>query len=429
MHDIRYIRQNPDDFKKAMTRRGLDVDVNEILNMDDEKRNLTTKLDNMRRERNEVSKQIGMKRKAGEKSDDLETAMRELGQEVKAGEERERQLDADTRLWLQKLPNIPADSTPEGLTEKENVVERFWGEMPEYDFEVKSHLDVAERLGILDFQRGGKITGSGFPVWSGAGARLERALINFMLHVQTREHGYREMMTPFLANRESMLGSGQIPKLEDDMYCCERDDLFLIPTSEVALVNMHRGEILKEDQLPIKYVAYSPCFRREGGSYGQMTRGFLRTHQFNKVEMVRFEHPDNSEAVWLEMTGHAEEIIRRLDLHYRVVHLCAGDISFNAAECYDLEVYAPADGGKWLEVSSITNCRDFQARRANIRFKPKGGKAQYPHILNGSGLATSRIMVALLETYQTEEGSVIIPPVLRPFMDGETVITGKDKGK
>ncbi len=427
MHDIKIIRQDPSEFLRQLKRRSVDIDLDRLLAYDEEKRDLTTKLDDMRRERNAVSKDIGLKKRARQDTAVLEEQMRDLGQRIKSGEEREKELDALTREWLLSYPNLPAQSTPDGFSPQENVVERYEGQPPAFDFPLKDHIDLAERLGILDFQRGGKVAGSGFPVWSGLGARLERGLINFMLDVQTRAHGYREMMTPFVANRDTMLGSGQIPKLEDDMYHCEREDLFLIPTSEVTLINLHRGEILEEAQLPLKYTAYSPCFRREAGTYGRATRGFLRTHQFNKVEMVRFERPEDSDAAWLEMLGHAESILQKLELPYRVVRLCAGDVSFNAAACYDLEAWAPADGGKWLEVSSVSNCRDFQARRANIRFRSREGRLVFPHILNGSGLATSRLLVSLLENNQTEEGSVAIPPVLRSYMDGLTVITAKDK--
>ncbi len=424
MHDLREIRNNPDEFSKRMARREPDFNPDDLLELDRKKREITLKLDQMRQRRNSVSKQIGQKRKAREDSAAFEAEMRQLGSEMKSGEEEERDLEQKLRQLLLNLPNLPSDSTPDGKSEADNVVLRTWGEIPTYDFELKDHLDVANRLGMLDFNRGGKIAGSGFPVWRNAGALLERALINFMLDVQTVEHGYVEMLTPLLANRESMLGSGQIPKLEDDMYLCEREDLFLIPTSEVTLINQYRGEILKDEELPLKFAAYSPCFRREGGAYGSTTRGFLRTHQFNKVELVRFERPEQADEVWVEMIGHAEEILRRLELPYRIVQLCTGDLTFNSKVCCDIEIWAPADGGKWLEASSISNCGDFQARRASIRYRPKGGgKARYPHILNGSGLATSRLLVALLETYQTEEGSLAIPPVLRPYMHGQTVVT------
>ncbi|MBT3231181.1 MAG: serine--tRNA ligase [Calditrichaeota bacterium] len=424
MHDLREIRNNPEQFLEGMSRREPDFNLDELLEMDQKKREITQKLDEMRQMRNSVSKQIGQKRKAKEESSDLETEMRQLGKDMKAGEEEERELDQNLRQLLLSWPNIPSDLTPIGKSEADNVVKRNWGEIPTFDFELNDHLDVANRLGMLDFTRGGKIAGSGFPLWRNAGALLERALINFMLDVQTVEHGYTEMLTPLMANRDSMLGSGQIPKLEDDMYLCEKEDLFLIPTAEVTLVNQYRGEILNEEDLPLKFAAYSPCFRREGGAYGSTTRGFLRTHQFNKVELVRFERPEEADEVWEEMIGHAEEILRRLELPYRILQLCSGDLTFNSKVCCDIEIWAPADGGKWVEASSISNCGEFQSRRAGIKYRPKGGgKARFPHILNGSGLATSRLLVALLETYQTEEGSLAIPPVLRPYMHGQTVVT------
>ena len=423
MHSIKDIRQNPEEFRKQQLRRNETVDVDELLELDRKRRELTSQLDELRRMRNTVSKKIGSAKKSGQDTEDLQIKMRMLGEGLKVGEMEEYRLSEAIHQRLMVIPNLPDDSTPDGKDARENVVVAQWGEPPEFDFDLLDHLTLAERLNILDFPRGGKITGSGFPVWSGAGALLERALLNFMLDLQTREHGYREMMTPFLGNRESMFGSGQIPHLEDDMYCCEKDDLFLIPTSEVMLINLHRGEILSEDQLPIKYTAYSPCFRREAGSWGRDTRGFQRTHQFNKVEMVRLERPEDSDQALEDLIRHAEEVLRRLDLHYRTVRLCGGDLPFQASTCFDLEVWAPADGGRWLEVSSCSNCRAFQAQRASIRFRTKEGKTEYVHSLNGSGLATSRLMVALLETYQTEERSLAIPPVLRQYMGGMSAIT------
>ncbi len=428
MHDIREIREDPERFQRGLQRRGEEFDVQGLLELDAARRELTKELDKLRQERNSVSKQIGRSKRAGQDTFDLEAEMRRLGEELKAGEAREREQGAVLRGRLFEIPNMPADSIPDGMSESDNEEVRRWGEPPRFEFEPGDHLAVAERLGILDFKRGGKVTGSGFPVWSGAGAAIERALINFMLDLQTKEHGYREMMTPFAANRDSMLGSGQIPHLEDDMYLIEKDDLFLIPTSEVTLINLHRDEIIPESCLPLKYAAYSPCFRREAGAYGHTTRGFLRVHQFNKVELVRFERPDDSARALEEIVRHAEAVLQRLELHYRVVKLCAGELGFNASICYDLDVWAPAEGGRWLEVSSCSNCEDFQARRAGIRFRPGGGgKTEYVHILNGSGLATSRLMVALLETYQTDEGSLAIPPVLRPYLGGLTVVTATDE--
>ncbi|MDP8228468.1 MAG: serine--tRNA ligase [Candidatus Electryoneaceae bacterium] len=423
MHSIKDIRQDPEEFRKQLLRRNETVDVDELLELDRKRRELTSQLDELRRMRNTVSKKIGGAKKSGQDTEDLQVKMRMLGEGLKVGEIEEKRLAEAIYQRLMAIPNIPDDSTPEGADSRENVVVAHWGEPPTFDFDLLDHLTLAEQLGILDFPRGGKITGSGFPVWSGAGALLERALLNFMLDIQTREHGYREMITPFLGNRESMIGSGQIPHLEDDMYHCDKDDLFLIPTSEVMLVNLHRGEILSEDQLPIRYTANSPCFRREAGSWGRDTRGFQRTHQFNKVEMVRLEKPEDAGEALEQLIRHAETILRRLDLHYRTVHLCGGDLPFQASTCYDLEVWAPADGGRWLEVSSCSNCGTFQAQRASIRYRPKTGKTEYVHTLNGSGLATSRLMVALIETYQTEEQSFAIPPVLRPYMGGISAIT------
>jgi seryl-tRNA synthetase len=424
MHDIKYIRNNPDEFHRKLKRRGINYSVNELIDLDTRRLEFSQNIDQMREIRNTVSKEVGRLKKEGEDVSESRLQMIELGDKIRSIESDLKDVQDEIQNRLIILPNLPSDITPDGLTEEHNEYIREWGEPLEYDFELRDHLAVGERLGMLDFKRGGRITGSGFPVWSGAGARLERALLNMMLDLHTVEHGYREMLTPFVATRQSMFGTGQIPKLEDDMYHIEKDDLFLLPTSEVTLVNLHAGEIIPESKLPVKYVAYSPCFRREAGAYGKTTRGFLRTHQFNKVEMVRFEKPDDSYKVLDELVRHAEEVLRKLELHYRVIRLCAGELSFSAAVCYDLEVWAPADGGRWLEVSSCSNCEDFQARRANIHYRPKeGGKAQFVHTLNGSGLATSRLMVALLETYQTEEGSLAVPPVLRPYMNDMTVIT------
>jgi len=434
MHDLREIRRDPDGFLNALRRRDGKIEIGGLLALDDQHREVVNRLDEMRRERNSISRLIGERKKKGEDTSPVEAEMRRLGDEISAGEANERTLDMQIHDRLLEIPNRPADSTPDGLDSSGNVVINQWGKIQPPDFGLLDHLAIAERLGVLDFARGGKIAGSGFPVWSGWGAVLERALINFMLELHTTKHGYREMMTPFLANYESMRGSGQIPKLEADMYRCRKtgkeeddtDDLFLIPTSEVTLVNLHRSEMLDEKELPIKYTAYSPCFRREAGAYGHLTRGFLRVHQFNKVEMVRFERPEDSAAALDELVLQAGEVLRQLELPYRVVQLCAGDLGFNAAICYDLEVWAPAER-QWLEVSSCSNCMDFQARRANIRFRRSGGKSEFVHTLNGSGLATSRLMVALLETYQTAESSLAVPSVLRKYMGGKTVVTGNQQ--
>ncbi len=444
MHNIKEICQDRERYIEKLKLRNDKTDIDELIKLYETLKLETGYIDADRQRRNEVSKLIGRSKKKNSSGDStgeeqtreqidvsaLGAEAKQIGMRLKTAEAKKIQIESSLKDILLHIPNLPSDDTPEGLTEKENIIVAEAGSKPSFDFSLRDHLEIAERLEILDFTRGSKITGSGFPVWSGNGAHLERALINFMLDMHSRDHGYREMLTPFMANRASMTGSGQIPHLENDMYHCENEDLFLIPTSEVTLVNLHRDDILAEADLPIKYAAYSPNFRREAGAYGHMTRGFLRVHQFNKVEMVRFEHPENSEDAHEELLTHARTVLDKLELHYRVSQLCAGELSFQAAKCYDLEVWAPADGGRWLEVSSCSNCLDFQARRANIRFRPKeGGKLQYPHTLNGSGLATSRLMVALLETYQTEEGSIDIPAVLRSYMNNKTVITAEREAR
>ncbi len=423
MHDIKQIRQNPEKYLSALQRRGENHSLEKILELEKSRREIVARLDDMRANRNAVSKEIGTIRKGGGDASSIEQEMRSLGAEIQSNESNVREIEASVEEMLLNIPNVPSDSTPDGKDATSNVIVRSWGKPLKHEFVPFDHLDLAERLDILDFKRGGKIAGSGFPVWKGAGARLERSLINLFLDTQTGVHGYREMMTPFVASRESMRATGQIPRLEDDMYHSEKEDLFLIPTSEVTLVNLHRDEILKESDLPIRYTAYSPCFRREAGTYGKDTRGFLRVHQFNKVEMVRFEKPEDSYSALEEIVGHAEAILRLMELPYRVLRLCAGDMGFNAAACYDLEVWSSAIE-KWLEVSSCSNCEDFQARRASIKFRRNStGKSEFVHTLNGSGLATSRVLVAILENYQTAEGSLIIPEVLRQYMGGKTIIT------
>ncbi len=424
MHDIKEIRQNPTRFKEFLLRRGIEADIDKILQLDQKWRDITNNLDKMRAQRNAVSKQIGLAKKAQIDTSQFEVEMRNLGDTIQKGEIEIRQLLDEINRLLSLLPNLPAEDTPIGKNSDDNVIVRQCGDVSKSDFIPLEHLDFAEKIGILDFRRGGKITGSGFPVWTGEGAQLERAIINFMLDLHTKEHNYNEMLTPFIANRDSMYGSGQIPHLEDDMYHIELDDLFLIPTSEVTLVNLHRGEIFPEEVLPIKYCAYSPCFRREAGAYGASTRGFLRTHQFNKVELVRFERPEDSFNALEELVSNAETVLKRLELPYRVVRLCTGDMGFCAAACYDIEVWAPATK-RWLEVSSCSNCTDFQARRADIKFRSKStGKTDYVHTLNGSGVATSRLMVAILENYQTDEGVLAVPSVLRNYMGGKMLIRG-----
>ncbi|MFC2149979.1 serine--tRNA ligase [Calditrichota bacterium] len=430
MHDIKEIAKNPESFADALKRRNHQIDIHYLVSLHDQVRKIAGDIDNLRARRNEVSQLIGESKRNKNSDIDvsvLSTESKEIGVSLKQLEDKRVDIESMLNDELLHIPNLPSINTPDGLSAKDNVLVREAGAKQVFEFTPRDHLEIAERLNLLDFPRGGKITGSGFPIWTGWGAKLERALLNFMLDLHTFEHGYQEMMTPFMANRASMTGTGQIPHLEDDMYRMEKDDLFMIPTSEVTLVNLHRDDLLNESDLPLKYVAYSPNFRREAGAYGAATRGFLRVHQFNKVELVRFEKPERSSEVLEEIVSHATRILDLLEIPYRVLKLCAGDMAFQAAMCYDIEVWAPGtEGGKYLETSSCSNCEDFQSRRANIRYRPfGGGKPVYPHTLNGSALATSRLLVAILENYQTEEGSLIVPEVLRKYLNGQTVITAE----
>jgi seryl-tRNA synthetase len=360
--------------------------------------------------------------RSGEEVDSLRREMAALSDEIKADEERLALLEGEIREILIRLPNIPHPSVPVGPDETYNLEIRRWGTPREFDFPPLPHWELGEQLGILDFQRGVKIAESRFTLLREEGALLERALINFMLDLHTREHGYREVFPPILVNEESMFGTGQLPKLEKEMYRCRDDDLYLIPTAEVPVTNIHRDEVLDEEELPLYYCAYTPCFRREAGSYGRDIRGLIRQHQFNKVELVKFSHPDRSFEELESLTRDAEEVLRRLGLPYRVVALSTGDLSFAAAKCYDLEVWLPSYG-EYKEISSCSNFTDFQARRANIRFRPRdGGKARFVHTLNGSGVAVGRTVAAILENYQQKDGSVVIPEALRPYMHGLEVI-------
>ncbi len=427
MLDLKFIRENPELVKKGIEAKGEMGDVERLLELDRRRREIIQHVEDLKKQRNENSKAVARLKKEGQDASHIIESTRQISEKIKSLDEELKEVEDALHQELIRIPNLPHESTPIGKDASENVEVQRWGEIPEFDFEPLDHLQLGERLDILDFKRGGKVTGSGFPVYKGDGARLERALINFMLDLHIEKHGYTEIFPPFLANRESMFGTGQLPKLEDDMYLAEKDDLFLIPTAEVPVTNLHRNEILEGDELPIKYVAYSACFRREAGSYGKETRGFLRVHQFNKVEMVNIVPPENSYDFHEQLLREACEVLELLQIPYRVLLLCSGDLSFAAAKCYDIETWSPAEG-KWLEASSVSNFEDFQARRANIRFRPeKGAKPQFVHTLNGSGLATSRLMVSLLENYQTDEGTVIIPEVLRKYMGGQDVIRRKYK--
>jgi len=416
MLDLKFIRENPKLVKEGLKKKGELGNVDEILALDEKRRGIIQNVELLKHERNDLSQKVSQLKKEGKPADDIINRTREISQSIKTMDEELKTLELSLKKELDFIPNLPHSSVPVGKDASQNVVVRAWGKIPEFDFEISDHLEIGERLDILDFGRGSKISGRGFPVYKGLGARLERALINFMLDVHTQDHGYQEIFPPFLVNSESMYGTAQIPKLVDDMYFCEEDNLYLIPTAEVPITNLHRDEIMAGDQLPIKYCGYTACFRREAGSWGKDTRGFLRLHQFNKVEMVKIVLPETSYNELEDLLQNACKILELLGVPFRVVELCSGDLSFAAAKCYDIEVWSPAEQ-RWLEASSCSNYEDFQARRMNLRFRrTPTEKPEFPHTLNGSGLATSRLMVALLENNQTDEGSVMVPEVLRKYI-------------
>jgi len=421
MLSIDIIRNNPKEVEQGLARKGEKLLINEIIKLDESYRSDLAQANEMRAKRNVSSDKIAQAKKLGENVDKAINAMRKLSQKIKVLEEKTQSSKNDLEQLLLGLPNIPHESVPEGKDEKNNQLVREWGETLDRDFNIMAHLELGKALSLFDFERGAKISGSGFPLYTGKGAKLERALINFMLDFQTEQHGYKEIFPPFLVRPESAVTTGQLPKLADDMYASEKDDLWLIPTAEVPLTNIHQNEILSEDQLPINYTAYSACFRREAGSYGKDTHGFLRVHQFNKVELVKFVKPKNSYKELETLVGQAEAILQSLGLKYRVIELCAGDLSFAAAKCYDLELWAPGEE-KWLEVSSCSNFEDFQARRGNIRYRRNSDKkVEFVHTLNGSGVATPRLLVALLETYQNKDGTISIPEPLQPYFGREVI--------
>ncbi len=422
MLDLKFIRENPEMVKRGVQLKGENCDIDRLISLDSERRQMIFKGEQLKKERNENSKKVADLKKDKRDASGLINRTKQISDEIKKIDDKLSGLEENIKYELDRIPNLPHPSVPEGESFDDNVEIKSWGDIPNFDFEILDHLTLGERLDILDFKRGGKISGSGFPVYKGRGAGLERALINFMLDVHVNEHHYTEIFPPFLTNRMSMYATGQLPKLEEDMYLAEKDDMFLIPTAEVPLTNLHRDEILPMEKLPVKYVAYSACFRREAGSYGKETRGFLRVHQFNKVELVNFTLPEDSYNAHEQILREATKILELLEIPYRVLTLSTGDLSFAAAKCYDIETWSPAEH-KWLEASSVSNFEDFQARRANIRFRRKQDKSlEYVHTLNGSGLATSRLMVSLMENNQTDEGTIIIPPVLRPYLKGLDII-------
>ena len=423
MLSIEQIRNEPDAVRAALARRAEDEDcLDAILALDARRRAAITEGDELRARRNQASREIGQARSQGSQPpDDVVAEMRAVGQQISALENTARALDAQINDAMLALPNLPDASTPDGTDETGNVVLRHWGDLPALDFEPQPHWDLAERLGIIDFQRGVKLSGSRFYTLNGYGARLERAIISWMLDLHGREHGYTEMALPILVRREIMEGSGNLPLFADNLYHDDEDDLWLIPTAEVPVTNLHRDEILSAAELPLYYVAHTPCFRREKAAAGRDTRGIKRVHQFNKVELYKFVAPETSFDELETLLANAETVCRRLNLPYRILQLCAGDISFPSAKSYDIEVWA-AGSQEWLEVSSCSNCTDFQARRANVRYRPGvGERPRFVHTLNGSGLALPRVIIALLENNQQADGSVVIPETLRPYTGFDTI--------
>lgn len=423
MLEIKYLRQKLSTVQEALKTRGHQADLNAFQKWDDERRAVLLEIESLRHERNVVSDRVAEMKKAGEDAEAIVVEMRAVSSKIKDLDKKLSESQRAIDDFLLGLPNLPHATVPIGKDETENVEVRKVGAIPEFEFEPQPHWDIGSRLKILDFDRAARITGARFPLYFGAGARLERALINFMLDTHTGEHGYLEVLPPFIVNRESMIHTGQLPKFEEDLFKISGWEYFLIPTAEVPVTNIHQGETLDEDQLPIRYVAYTPCFRSEAGSYGKDTRGLIRQHQFNKVELVKFSRPDASYDELESLLNNAETILKKLDLPYRVVELCTGDLGFSAAKTYDIEVWMPSQG-VYREISSCSNFEDFQARRANIRFKPKGTKGTaLVHTLNGSGLAVGRTVAAILENFQQADGSVTIPKGLQPYMAGIQKIT------
>ena len=418
MLDIKIIRENSELVKQGIKNKNEKDRVDEILALDEKRRQIISEVEELKAKKNLVSSKIPQMKKAGEDTTQIFAEMKKVSDKITGLDSKLRDVESELNGMLMFVPNLPHSSVPVGKTPEQNVEVRKW--QPQgFNFEKSDktldHIELGKKLNILDFERGAKVSGSGFPVYIGAGATLERALINFMLDYHLNNHSYKEVFPPFLVNKESMQGTGQLPKMEDDMYCIEKDALYPIPTAEVPITNLHRDEMLVDKDLPINYVGYSACFRREAGSYGKESKGFLRVHQFNKVEMVKIVKPETSYNELENLVNDAEDILKALKIPYRIIMLCTGDLSFSAAKCYDIETWSPAEQ-KWLEASSCSNFEDFQARRANIRFKREGTKKpEFVNTLNGSGLATSRLMVSLLEIYQTSEGTIKVPEVLQKY--------------
>ncbi|HWI54557.1 MAG TPA: serine--tRNA ligase [Desulfobacteria bacterium] len=421
MLDLKFVRNNPDKVKEALEKRKAAVSLDKFLALEEERRQKLVKVEQLKNRRNTVSEEIGKLKKQGNAAEDIVLEMRQVSQQIKEMDDELKQIDDKLSDTLLNIPNIPDESVPVGASDADNLEVRRWGEPKEYSFEPLAHWDIGENLGVLDFERAAKVTGARFTFYKGLGARLERAVINFFLDVHTGEHGYTEIFPPFMVNRDSMTGTGQLPKFEEDAFRIDSVDYFLIPTAEVPVTNLYRDEILDGDKLPIYHAAYSACFRAEAGAHGRDTRGLIRQHQFNKVELVKFTMPENSFDELEKLTANAERMLQLLELPYRVVCLCTGDLGFSSVKTYDIEVWLPSFK-TYREISSCSNFVDYQARRANIRFRrdPKA-KPEFVHTLNGSGLAIGRTVAAILENYQQEDGSVLIPKVLQPYMGVEKI--------
>lgn len=424
MLDIKYLRDNLEEAERRLKTRGGAIDLSGFKALDEKRRKLLSEAEALKAKRNAVSEEIG---KLKREKKDASHLMSEMQQETSLMKELDAQAaecEKELEALLLVIPNFPNPSVPIGKDENDNPVVRTWKEPAKFPFTPKEHTEIGEALGIVDFERAGKLSGARFSLLKGAGARLERALINFMLDLHTAEHGYLEVLPPFMVKSDAMQGTGQLPKFAEDLFKIEGWDHYLIPTAEVPVTNIHKDEILDEAALPLYYTAYSPCFRKEAGSYGKDVKGLIRQHQFNKVELVKFSAPETSYEELEKLTNNAEEVLKRLELPYRVITLCTGDMGFSSAKTYDIEVWLPGQG-KYREISSCSNFEDFQARRANIRYRPKGGKPKFVHTLNGSGLAVGRTLVAILENYQQEDGSVVVPQALRKYMGGLEKITKK----
>ncbi|ADQ46631.1 seryl-tRNA synthetase [Caldicellulosiruptor kronotskyensis 2002] len=419
MLDLKYIRANPEKVQEGLSKRNKDISIAPILELDERRRKLLAEVESLKALQNQKSKEVPKLKKEGKDVTDLMNELKDLSDKIKELDCKVKEVEDEIENILLTIPNIPHESVPVGKDDTENVEVRRWGEVREPEFEIKPHWEIGINLGILDFERASKVSGSRFTFYRGLGARLERALINFMLDLHIEKHGYTELFPPFLVVRKSMIGTGQLPKFEEDAFKTT-DDYFLIPTAEVPVTNYHREEILKEEDLPIKYVAYSACFRAEAGAAGKDTRGLIRQHQFNKVELVKFTKPEDSYDELEKLTADAEDVLKELGLPYRVVLLCSGDLGFSSAKTYDIEVWMPSYG-RYVEISSCSNFESYQARRANIRFRRKDGKLDYVHTLNGSGLAVGRTLAAILENFQQKDGTVVVPEVLRKYMGTDVI--------